>query len=153
VTAIDRYNNCETDEQLEEIGNHLTSLAIPFQEKCVGVAHHIKNIEADETAIEAEIARLKVLLERTSRDKEFFKRYLASAMLSTNTDEIKVPTLKLSFRKSESVEVEDEAKVPDKYKRRKEVVTVDKVAIKEAWKQGVGVEGTRIVENKNLQIK
>lgn len=153
TTAIDRYNEAETDEQLALVEQHLASLAIPFKEKIISVAHHIINIEADEEAIGVEIDRLKNLQTRATKSKEFFKRYLSGAMLATNTDKIESPTVKLSFRKSESVEIEDETKVPLKYKRIKEVVTIDKVAIKEAWKQGVGVEGTMLITNQNLQIK
>ena len=153
ASAIDRYNSVESEEELMLIEQHLTSLSIPFQEKCVGVAHHIQNLEADEVAIDNEIQRLSQLLQRAKRGKEFFKRYLSGAMLATNTDKIETATLKLSFRKSESVEVVDESLVPEKYKKRKEVVTVDKMAIRADWKVGVGVAGTEIKENKNLQIK
>jgi hypothetical protein len=43
--------------------------------------------------------------------------------------------------------------LPSEFVNVKNVVTADKVAIKEAIKRGENVFGARIIENFNLQIK
>ena len=60
-------------------------------------------------------------------------------------------TLKISFRKSESVEIDNVEELEDRFKRVK--VEADKTAIKQAIKSGKEVKGARLVENNNLQIR
>jgi hypothetical protein len=43
--------------------------------------------------------------------------------------------------------------LPSQFINIKNVVTADKVAIKEAIKRGENITGARIIENFNLQIK
>ena len=68
-------------------------------------------------------------------------------------NKIKSETLQLSFRKSESVEVFDESLVDEKFKKVKTEISLDKTAIKNAIKNGEDVQGAKIVEKNNLQIK
>ena len=74
-------------------------------------------------------------------------------MLVSNIDKIESPLFKLSLRRSESVEVDIVEALPGAFQNVKNVVTADKVAIKEAIKRGENVFGARIIENFNLQIK
>jgi hypothetical protein len=61
--------------------------------------------------------------------------------------------LKLSFRKSESVEVINEAQLLPEFTTTKVTTTPNKTAIKEAIKRGEVVEGAVLVTNQNLQIR
>ena len=72
-------------------------------------------------------------------------------MQSYGIFEVKTPTLKLSFRQSESVQIEDENKLDGKYFIYKP--TVDKTAIKNDIKSGLIVNGASIVKKQNLQVK
>jgi flagellin-like hook-associated protein FlgL len=152
-TAIDRYNEAETQEQLDAIAQHINSLAIPFKQKAVATAKHIISIESDAESIQSEIDRLRGHLDRISKQGEWFRDYLSNSMLMTNTEKIEDAGIKLSFRRSTRTEILDESLVPESYKKEKIVKTVDKEAIKESWKNGVGVDGTRVIEVKNLSIK
>jgi hypothetical protein len=51
------------------------------------------------------------------------------------------------------VEVDIVEALPSQFINVKNVVTADKVAIKEAIKRGENITGARIIENFNLQIK
>ena len=62
-------------------------------------------------------------------------------------------TLKISFRKSESIEVEDVNSLPSEYKVVKVTEQADKVALKEAIKGGIQVPGVYLKVNQNIQIK
>jgi len=74
-------------------------------------------------------------------------------MLVSNIEKIESPLFKLSIRKSEAVEVDIVEALPGAFINVKNVVTADKVAIKEAIKRGEYVTGARLIENFNLQIK
>jgi hypothetical protein len=74
-------------------------------------------------------------------------------MLVSQIEKIESPLFKLSIRKSEAVEVDMVEALPNAYQNVKNVVTADKVAIKEAIKRGENVYGARLIENFNLQIK
>jgi hypothetical protein len=68
-------------------------------------------------------------------------------------EEIKTPLVKINFRKSETVEVEDVNLLPSLYKVVKVTEQADKVAIKSALKDGIFISGCRIKTHTNLQIK
>ena len=67
--------------------------------------------------------------------------------------ELKTATLKINFRKSESVIIENEYLIDNKFLIAKTTITPNKIAIKDAIKAGEFVAGAFISENKNLQIK
>jgi hypothetical protein len=64
----------------------------------------------------------------------------------------KAPTLKLSIRRSEAVEVDDNFD-DDIYMVKKVTYTPDKTRLKEAIKRGESIQGVILKENYNLQIK
>jgi hypothetical protein len=61
--------------------------------------------------------------------------------------------IKINFRKSESVEIDNLALLDAKFLNEKVTITPDKMAIKEAIKNGEDVNGARLVINNNIQIK
>ena len=74
-------------------------------------------------------------------------------MLVSGIEKVESPLFKLSVRRSEAVEVDMVEALPNAFQNVKNVVTADKIAIKEAIKKGENVTGARLVENFNLQIK
>lgn len=62
-------------------------------------------------------------------------------------------TVAISYRKSETIEIPDEAIIPRKYQKVEKIVKIDKIAIKEAIKSGLKVKGAELVERQNIQIK
>ena len=67
--------------------------------------------------------------------------------------ELKTPTLKINFRKSESVDIADLNLLESEYKKVTITETADKTAIKDAIKNGIQVTGAVLKTNLNLQIK
>jgi hypothetical protein len=74
-------------------------------------------------------------------------------MKATKTEKLETSLNNLSYRKSESVSILDEASIPEEYWKEKVTKTIDKVSIKDAIKSGKDVAGASIQENMNLQIK
>lgn len=110
-------------------------------------------MDADIDIIDAEIKRLQAAKKQREKATEYLKDRIKHAMDLFSIEEIKTPLVKINFRKSESVEVENVNALPYAYKTVKVVETADKVAIKEAIKNGADIIGCRLVANKNLQIK
>ena len=68
-------------------------------------------------------------------------------------EKIECPTLKISFRKSESIEITNQETLSSEYITEKTTYTADKVAIKKAIKDGVVFTGAELVLKSNIQIK
>lgn len=148
-------------EELMENGGELTpeletALAITeeqLQNKSVAYSFVIKQMDADIDIIDAEIKRLQALKKQREKASEYLKERIKHAMDTFQIDEIKTPLVKINFRKSETVEVEDVNQLPAAFKVVKVTEQADKAAIKAALKDGVEVTGCRIETHRNLQIK
>ena len=88
--------------------------------------------------------------QRTSENKaKSLKEYLSRFV---NGEKFKTPRVSISWRKSESVSVDDINSVPDKFLKYSDPAP-DKTAIKKAIKSGEDVPGAHLIEGKNIQIK
>jgi len=124
-----------------------------LKDKAINYAYVIKNIDYNNCAIKAEINRLKQLEAANSKKIEVLEKTISNAMKLFEVDKIESETLKLSFRKSESVNIIDESKISDNLMTTKITKTPDKTAIKQALKEGAEIKGAELVINYNLQIK
>jgi len=148
-------------EELIDNGGELTplleeKLAITeeqLQNKSVAYSFVIKQMDADIDTIDAEIKRLQASKKQREKASEYLKERIKHAMELFGTEEIKTPLVKINFRKSETVEVENVNELTSAYKTIKIVETADKAAIKSAIKNGAVIPGCSIVEHRNLQIK
>lgn len=143
-------NGGECTPELEQ------ALSINKQEletKGINYGFIIKQIEAEKSIIDAEIERLQNLKKQRNNAVDRLKNNLLSAMDLFGFEKIESPVLKISIRKSESVEIEDETLINKKFIVEKISKSTDKAAIKEAIKTGEIVAGARLQSNKNLQIK
>jgi hypothetical protein len=143
----------ETEELTPELEAELLINQEQLQIKAINYAKVISNYQGESDQIDAEIKRLKAM--KDSRDKKvsWLTQSLKNAMLVSAIDKIESPLFKLSLRRSEAVEVDVLEALPSEFLNIKNVVTADKVAIKDAIKRGENITGARIIENFNLQIK
>jgi DNA repair exonuclease SbcCD ATPase subunit len=151
--ALELASLLETEELTPELEAALVINQEHLQTKAGNYAKVIANIQSDADAIETEIKRLKAMKDSKERAITRLKEAVREAMLVSNIDKIESPLFKLSLRRSESVEVDVVEALPSAFQNVKNVVTADKLAIKEAIKRGEFVMGARIVENFSLQIK
>ena len=122
-----------------------------LQEKAINYGYVIKNFESEVDIIEEEIKRLNALKKARVNAVEKLKNNISDAMKLFQILEVKAPTFKMNFRKSESVEVSD--LLDQNYIVEKVSYQPDKIAIKNAIKEGKTVNGAAIIINYNLQIK
>lgn len=122
-----------------------------LHDKAINYGYVIKSFESETDIIDAEIKRLQELKRSRVNATERLKQTITEALEFYGITEVKAPTFKLSFRKSESIECDDV--ISPEYCVTKTTTTPDKVAIKQAIKEGKEVQGARLVVKNNLQIK
>lgn len=109
----------------------------------------IKNLKAEIEALKAEKDAFAKRQKSAENKMESLKQYISGYLEGTAYESAKV---KVSFRKSEALDIMEGAIIPDEYLKFKEP-DVDKVELKKALKSGVQIPGVYIVENQNIQIK
>jgi hypothetical protein len=136
---------------LTEAQVYLDGLKLERTEKIENCVALLKNWEALETAIKAEETALKARRESLEKRAEWLKNYLSYCLQPG--EKFETAKCKISWRKSESVEILDEQKIPEKYLKTETIKKVDKKAIRDTFKAGGEVEGAELREKNNLTIK
>lgn len=147
-SLIESCIDWETGEIIDP--EKLEALQMEREKKLEGVALWVKNLKADLSALEAE---RKVFQQREKSCKakiESLSKWLTGAL---NGEKFETPKVKVSFRKSEAVEILDERLIPIDYMNIKTEESPDKTAIKDALKHNFNVPGAALIVNKNIQIK
>ena len=144
--------NCIDEETGEIIDiDRLNALEMERDTKISNVACWIKDLKAEAEAIKAEKQALDKRQKAAENKAENLKEWLAKVLQGEKFKDSKVS---ISYRKSEKVVfAEDFAYVtlPDHMKK----ITVEprKTEIKEFLKAGGEIDGVRIEESSNMQIK
>lgn len=124
-------------------------LQLAWDSKIESLCLWIKNLKAEAEALKAEkdafAARQKVAENKMESLKKF-----VSTCLEGNA--FKTTKVSVSFRKSESLDISENAEIPEEFLRYKEP-EVNKTELKKAIKDGLAVAGVQIIENQNIQIK
>jgi hypothetical protein len=127
-----------------------------IEEKGAGIAAVLANLDADAQACATEEKRLAARRARFERNAESLRRYVHVQMEGRGIQRIAAGTFSFALKRCPpSVEVIDEARVPEGFKRKKQSEAVDKAAVLAAWREhGECVPGTRIVDDRTrLEIK
>lgn len=147
-------NGLVFDEETGEIlwdEDNFNQLEIERKDKLESVALYIKSLEADAAAIKAEEKALSDRRAVKEKKAERLRGYLSYSMECFGDRKLETPRVAIGFRKSEVVEIEDEALIPQTWLKYK--TSVDKAGIKKALKAGEFVHGAQLIERQNLQIK
>lgn len=144
---------------LEESGGEVTpeieqALAISEEQMLVKAEDYIEAIKAAEamaTVADMRIKELQAVKQRQKRKVELMKQALSTAMGAFGYDRLEVGLSTLSFRKSKSVEIVDETKIPNRF--IKVETHIDKLALSKELKSGIEIEGAQLVESRNIQIR
>ena len=141
-----------TEEELTpELEQALIITQENLQEKAINYGYVIKNFESEVDIIEEEIKRLNSLKKARINAVDKLKNNISDAMQLFGILEVKAPTFKMNFRKSESVEIFEG--LDPEFITEKVSYQPDKIAIKNAIKEGRTVNGAALVTNFNIQIK
>lgn len=146
----------EDDESMiEAVSDTMELITADFEEKAQAVVLVAKNMDANITAIDAELKRLtdkkKAIINRT----DWLRNYLRNNMESTGISVIECPLFKITLSKpTKQVSVDDESALPDDYVNVKTVVSPDKRKILADLKAGIEIKGASLVDGTSrLTIK
>lgn len=150
--AIENLIDDETGEVLDL--DAFLNLKMERDRKIENMALWVKNMTAEAKAYKEEKEAFAARERATKNKLERVKKYLSTILGNQKFSTSKVA---ISFRKSESVEVDDTflewaKKNADDLLRYKEP-EIDKKAIKEALKNGKEIKGAYLKENQSIQIK
>ena len=158
----------ETGEMLDEneFNKKFDEIQMALNEKIESTMLFYKSLTSESDAIKAEeknlAQRRKVKEVLAERLKKRIDNYITHQftdddgnvdIVSLNKYKFETSRLKLSYRKSESVDVPDATLVPQQYQKVKTEITADKTAIKKAIKSGENIQGATLVTQLNMQVK
>lgn len=153
---MDAIENGEIPESA--IADTLESITATLEEKADNTACVIKNMTAEIFALRAEERKLAERRRIKENQVERLREYLSNTLIQSGHTKIETPRSKISFRKSISVQIDDESafiewamKDNDEYLTYKEP-TINKTAIKKALADGKEIKGAYIEQKQNLQI-
>ncbi len=146
--AILECIDLETGEIIDT--DKFDELQIDRSAKLENVALWYKNLISEAQAFKAEKDAFAEKQKRAESKAESLKNYLDSALRGQKFDTVKVS---VAYRKSTSVEIVDQSKLPELYLKVVTTTTPDKAEIAKALKVGEVVNGAELKENQNIQIK
>lgn len=141
----------DSGELTEDQAGELESLNIALEDKHKGYGLFVLHLGNQEDTLDKEIKRLTEFKKAIANKKKTIKEALANSMIKNGIAKLEFTDLKLSFRKSNETDIYDEASLPDEYFVVKKLP--DKTKIKQAIDSGIVVDGARLLEKQNLQIK
>ena len=142
------------EERVQELLEKMVSDETDWESKAINVAKFLNQLSLDVVQIESEIERLTRKKKSNESAHKTLHDLLMWQMEAFGKTEIKNPLLTIKVKENPpSLIVEREDLVPDKFKAKKEVVTVNKNAIKQALKDGETIDGVKLINTKKLTIK
>ncbi len=143
----DSVVDTETGEVLDL--DALNQLQMEFGEKAENIAMFIRNLDAEANALKEQKNIFAARQKAAERKRDSLKEYLAFCL---EGKPFKTDRVKVTFRKSESVRVIDQAAIPETYLVCA-APTVDKMGVKKALKAGENVPGCELTTSTNIQVK
>lgn len=146
----------EIDEETGEILNidELDNLNLAFDEKIENLCLYAKSLRAEASAIKTEEKNLKERREAKERKADNIEDYIARNL---NGRKFETPRVKVSWRKSESVEILNEDAVPDSFLDiqvvRKPMKAEIKKRLKEAEAKGEEIPWAKLNVKQNMNMK
>lgn len=132
----------------------LEKLSIAKDDKIEAIACYIKDLDAMAEAIRAEHIAMAARYKRYADKAAKVREYLQAALDNEEIAKFESAKVKITFRTSETTQIEDLWMIPKEYIREKQTVTrdADKMAIKKAIKAGIEVPGAYIEQRRTMKI-
>ncbi|HEY9569580.1 MAG TPA: siphovirus Gp157 family protein [Metalysinibacillus sp.] len=139
------------EDGAEGLADTLESIELAAGKKLEGYAMVIKNIESDIEGLKAEEKRLTERRKSMENNIKTMKANMQDALLTVEGNRLKTDKFTFSLRKSTSVVVYSDTKLPQRF--IKVTCEISKTEIAKALKNGIEVPGAELVENKSLSIR
>lgn len=139
--------NIETGEVID--AEKLATLKMERSEKIRNIALWIKNLKADAKAYKEEKDAFYARQKAAENKMEQLENYLSHVL---DGEKVKEKEFSISWRKSKSVNITNEAKIPQEFLIEQNP-KIDKTLISKELKNGADIPGAELVEKMNIQIK
>lgn len=136
----------ETGEILDS--QRLEMLEMEKEKKIENIGLWIKNLEAEAEALKKEKDAFAAREKSAKNKADQLKKYLESALCGQKFQTTK---LSISFRTSTTLEMSENAEVPEQF--RKYSFVLDKTKMKESIKNGANYKGFWLQKKQNISIK
>lgn len=123
-------------------------LNLDLDTKIKNIALWIVNLRSDAEQLEEQEKKFRDRKTAAKNKAESLKNLLDGFL---SGEKRSYPEVVISYRKSEQVTVDDDAKLDDRFLRIK--AEIDKTALKDALKHGEVIDGARLEIKNNIQIK
>lgn len=156
----------EVIQSEEEFDKLYDSIQVDINTKLDNTNCLCKILDGELEVIDKEIERLQKQKKARENTKKFLKNRVDFFIRKQYIDEngnldgeglnkfkLELPHSKISYRKSENVNVLNTNDVPEEYLKIKTETTIDKQKIKDVLKSGKEVSGCELVTNYNMQVK
>lgn len=169
LQALEEYSiDLETGEILseDEFYKLYDEIQMALNDKIESTVCFIKNLQSDSEALDNEMKKLKQrkiykdkLIERLKNRVDTYIQHLCSdedGIVDTgklNKYKLETPKMKLSYRKSEVVNVTNVESLPKDFIKTTIREEPNKTEIKKSIKAGNSVDGAELVTKYNMQIK
>jgi hypothetical protein len=153
ISLMEENGGEVTDEVMEDLAIRREN----FSHKAEAYAKFILKLESESDQAAAEIKRIQAIKKAKDKTVERLRENLLAALMlfgqedSKGVKRFETPLAKLSTRKSVSVEILDEAIIPNEFWVVKKEVS--KSTISQAIKDGSEVPGAQMRENLSLSIR
>ena len=154
---IEAVENGDIPEEV--IADTLESITAELEDKADNIACLIKNLTAEAEAIKAEEENLANRRKSKENQVKRMKEYLSEVLQKSGFSKLETARNKITFRKSESIGIEDETEFIKWAEEYNDIFltykqpTINKTAIKKALADGVEVVGVSVETKQNIQIK
>lgn len=148
---LERYDDAETQADLDGIALELTALEGALDEKAEACCGALANLRAETSAIEAEIERLERKKALAQNREKSLENYIGRCIGQGNKWKNGIHSV--SWRKSERVQILDKDAVPGAYLREKLSYEPDLIAIKKDLECGADLPWATIEKRQNINIK
>ena len=138
------------DEETGEILDvqKFDAMQMALEDKLEAIGCYVKNLEAEAAALKLEEQAFAARRKRAENKAASLKNYLSGYLQGCPFETLRV---KISFRKSESLELSESAVVPEEF--LKYTVDVNKAELKKAVKAGLVLDGVQLIQKQNISIK
>lgn len=140
----------ETGEVNSEVYAATNALEMDRTAKIESIGCWIKNLRSDAEALKAEADNMAKRAAAAEKRAESLSGYLAAVLAG---EKFQTPKVAISWRRSQAVEVLDQNRLPDRFLKETVTVKPDKIALKEALKNGEYIEGAELIERRSISIK
>jgi outer membrane murein-binding lipoprotein Lpp len=143
-----------TGELFPQVLSKIDEISATMEDKAIAIASYIKNLDAEREAITQAKKNMAEREMRLDKRADYLTQYLQSNMERCGISEIKSPLFVIKLKKCPvSTDIIDENIIPDDYKKTKEVVSIDRIKLKEEMLAGVVIPGAGLKQNNRLEIR